>query len=46
MHLRHISTDILVLAGIMQKINQLHQCFLSLVLTCYIAKLLPVCAST
>ena len=36
--LRHISTDILVLAGIMQKIHQLHQCFLSLVLTCYIGK--------
>ena len=30
--------DILVLAGIMQKIHQLHQCFLSLVLTCYIGK--------
>ena len=36
--LRHISTDILVLAGIMQKINQLHQRFFGLILTCYIGK--------
>ena len=36
--LRHVGTDILVLAGIMQKIHQLHQRFLGLVLTCYIGK--------